>query len=122
MQAFDLSASDPSLHPLPCYTDWQGYDTPTVLRRQGRDFRQRFGLSELSTSADTQSDQEHQPLSKADLKSLVASYGGLCFCSVDKTLLLFPDYHWARRCQRQLTERGLTSIRLGCHIQLSGVD
>ena len=41
---------------------------------------------------------EPHPLSGAELKDLAESYGGLCFRSEDEILLLFADYHWARRC------------------------
>ena len=108
-----MNAIDQSFNRMPSYTDWQRYDSPTVLRRHGRGFLERSWKSgQLST--------EPHPLSKPELKALVESYGGLCFCSADETLLLFTDYHWARRCQRQLIERGIATIRMGCHIQLQG--
>jgi hypothetical protein len=111
-----MNAIDQSLNRMPCHTDWRRYDSPTVLRRHGRGFLERtWRSSQLS-----QTNLEPHPLSGAELKDLAESYGGLCFRSEDKILLLFADYHWARRCQRQLQTRGVNGIRMGCHIQLPG--
>jgi hypothetical protein len=106
-----MESIDQILSSMPIYTDWQRYDCPTVLRRQGRDFRER-NWHAVPTQL------ERHALTKDELKVLVESYGGLCFCAVDKTVLLFADYHWARRCQRQLLLRGIQSLRLGCYLQL----
>lgn len=108
-----MNAIDQSFNRMPCHTDWRRYDSPTVLRRHGRGFLERSWRP-------NQLNPERHQLSKTELKNLVESYGGLCVCSADKILLLFADYHWAKRCQHHLNERGIQNIRLGCHIQLSG--
>ena len=59
-------------------------------------------------------------LSKTELHSLVESYGGRCQTTADHLLLIFEDYHWARRCDNQLVKLGLSTQRWGCHIQLQG--
>jgi hypothetical protein len=33
---------DKSENRLPCFTDWHRYDTPTVLRKHGREYLERF--------------------------------------------------------------------------------
>ncbi|WP_340124194.1 hypothetical protein [Methylobacter svalbardensis] len=102
--------NDQSFNPHPCYTDWWRFDSPTVLRRQGRGFLERsWKLDPL---------QELHALSKSELEILVASYGGQCLSISDHQLLLFDDYHWARRCDAQLIKLGLSTQRWGCHIQL----
>ncbi len=95
----------------PGWTDWRRYHSPTVLRRQGRGFLERLWKPE-------QHNQEQHPLSRPELELLVESYGGVCLDSAGQTVLVFTDYHWARRCETQLIKRGLSAQRWGCHIQL----
>jgi len=95
----------------PFHTDWRRYDSPTVLRRQGRGFLER-------TWKPDPLNQEQYALSKPELETLVESYGGHCLPSADQTVLLFADYHWARRCQQLLSKRGVQSLRIGCHLHL----
>ena len=95
----------------PCHTDWWRYDTPTVLRRHGRGFLER------SWKPDPLSLEQHA-LSKLELGTLVASYGGVCLPSADQTVLVLADYLWARRCQNLLSKRGVSSLRIGCHLHL----
>ena len=97
----------------PCYTDWRRYDSPTVLRRHGRGFLERTWKSD-------QLSHEQHALSKPELETLVASYGGHCLTTTNYRLLIFEDYHWARRCEAQLVKLGLSTQRWGCHIQLQG--
>ena len=94
-------------------TDWRRYESPTVLRRQGRGFLERSWQPE-------QPGQEQHALSRPELEVLVASYGGVCLPSVAQMVLVFADYHWARRCQHLLDKRGVASYRCGCHLQLPG--
>ncbi len=92
-------------------TDWRRYDSPTVIRRYGRVFLERCCLT-----------RQPQDLSNAALKILVASYGGRYRPVHDQFLWVFPDAHWARRCQNQLIQRGVVTLRLGCHLQWSEQD
>jgi len=95
----------------PCHTDWRRYDIPTVLRRHGRGFLERYWKPDPLS-------QEQYALSKPELETLVESYGGVCLPSADQTVLLFADYHWARRCQQLLSKRGVSATRFGCYLQL----
>lgn len=106
-----MNAIDQSSNRIPCHTDWHRYDSPTVLRRHGRGFLERTWKS-------SQVAQEAHTLSKPELQTLVESYGGLYLSSAGQILLIFTDYHWARRCNSQLVKRGLSTLRHGCHIQL----
>ena len=106
-----MKAIEQAINYKPCHIDWRRYDIPTVLRRQGRGFLER------SWKPDPLSMEQH-PLSKLELDTLVASYGGVCLSSAEQTLLIFADYHWARRCQHLLGQRGVPSLRIGCHLQL----
>ena len=36
-----MNTLDPAFNCSPCCTDWRRYDSPTVLRRQGRGFLER---------------------------------------------------------------------------------
>lgn len=110
-----MNAIDQSFNRSPCSTDWRRYDSPTVLRRHGRDFLERTWKSTLLS-------QEPYALSKPELEILVASYGGHTVTTIDHQLLIFDDYHWARRCEAQLIKLGLSTQRWGCHIQLPGQD
>ena len=105
---------DPLFNPSPHYTNWQLYDSPTILRRQGRGFLERFWkLDQLNPL-----NQEQYTLSKLELETLVTSYGGVCRHLPDQMLLIFDDTHRARRCEAQLIKLGLSTQRWGCHIQL----
>ena len=106
-----MNTIDQAFNRSPCHTDWRRYDSPTVLRRQGRGFLER-------TWKPDQFSQEQHALSKPELETLVESYGGLCLPSADQTVLLFADYHWAKRCQHLLSQRGVSTLRCGCHLQL----
>jgi hypothetical protein len=108
-----MNTNDQAFNRSPCHTDWQRFDIPTVLRRQGRGFLERTWKPE-------QLNQEQHALSKPELETLVASYGGLCLSSADNLLLIFDDYHWARRCQNLLDKRGVLATRFGCYLQLPG--
>ncbi|WP_082877620.1 hypothetical protein [Methylomonas koyamae] len=108
-----MNAIDQSLNRLPCHTDWQRYDSPTVLRRHGRGFLERLWRPQ-SIGPDPQS------LSQPELNSLVESFGGICLPAQDELLLLFGDGHWARRCQTQLHKLGIETVRFGCQVQLTG--
>jgi len=110
-----MNAIDQSLNRLPCHTDWQRYDSPTVLRRHGRGFLERLWQPQ-SIGPDPQS------LSQPELNSLVESFGGICLPAQDELLLLFGDGHWARRCQIQLRKLGIETVRFGCHVQLTGLS
>ena len=84
---------------LPCYADkavvfWNGPGNPI------RSIRNQYTLS------------------KPELETLVASYGGLYLPISGPMLLMFSDYHWARRCQQLLIQLGLSTQRCGCHLQL----
>jgi hypothetical protein len=92
-------------------TDWQRYDSPTVIRRYGRVFLERCCLT-----------RQQQDLSNSALKTLVESYNGLYRPVHGQFLWVFPDAHWARRCQNPLIQRGVVTLRLGCHLQLSEQD
>ena len=106
-----MNAIDQVFNPSPGDTDWRRFDSPTVLRRRGRGFLERFWKpGQLS--------QEQHALSKPELEILVASYGGHCLATTDHWLLIFDDYHWARRCQHLLGKRGVQATRFGCHLQL----
>jgi len=107
-----IKPSDQSLNRIPCYTDWHRYESPTVIRRHGRGFLERIWKP----------GQRYQEpgLSRSELVILVESFGGVCLLIKDQTLLLFADYHWARRCQHQLSKRGVSTMRLGCYLQLQG--
>jgi len=109
-----MNAIDQSLNRLPCHIDWYRYDSPTVIRRHGRSFLERAWKRGRTSNATSE-------LSRTELNDLVESYGGQCVKTDDHLLLIFDDYHWARRCDRQLTKLGLPSQRWGCHIQLLGV-
>ena len=61
---------------------------------------------------------EQHALSKPELETLIESYGGHCLPSTDQTLLIFADYHWARRCHYLLGKRGVSSLSIGCHLHL----
>ena len=106
-----MNAIDQSSNRLPCHTDWHRYDSPTVLRRHGRSFLERclnpgHSVHEIPVPSPT------------ELQSLVESYGGLYLTHADQILLVFADYHWARRCNHQLVKRGLSTLHLGCHIRV----
>jgi hypothetical protein len=106
-----MNAIDYACNRLPCHTDWHRYDSPTVLRRHGRGFLEKSwknGHAPLPTI----------DLATFDLNQLAESYGGQCIATVDYQLLIFDDYHWARRCDQQLIKLGLTTLRWGCHIQV----
>ena len=106
-----MNAIDQSSNRIPCHTDWHRYDSPTVLRRHGRSFLERClnpGHSVHETSVPN----------RTELQSLVESYGGFYLANDDQILLVFADYHWARRCEQQLVKRGLSTLRLGCYIRL----
>ncbi len=94
-------------------TDWWRFETPTVLRRQGRGFLERSWKPDPL--------QELHALSTPELEILVESYGGQCLSISDQPLLLFDDYYRARRCDAQLIKLGLSTQRWGCHIQLPGL-
>jgi hypothetical protein len=106
-----MNTIDQAFNRSPCHTDWRRYDTPTILRRQGRGFLERTWKSDPLS-------QEHYALSKPELETLAASYGGNYLPSADQTVLIFADYHWARRCQNLLGKRGVPSLRIGCHLHL----
>jgi hypothetical protein len=106
-----MNINDQAFNRSPCHTDWRRYDPPTVLRRHGRGFLERFWEPDPLN-------QEHYALSRPELETLVESYGGLCLPSSDQTMLVFADYHWARRCQHLLGKRGVSSHRIGCHLHL----
>ncbi len=108
------TTTDPLFNPSPHYTHWQLYDSPTLLRRQGRGFLERFWKLDQLNSLN----QEQYPLSKPELETLVTSYGGVCRHLPDQMLLIFDDTHRARRCEAQLIKLGLSTQRWGCHIQL----
>ena len=109
-----MNINDQAFNRSPCHTDWRRYDTPTVLRRHGRGFLERFWkLDQLNPL-----NQEQYPLSKQELETLVASYGGVCSHLSDQMLLIFDDTHRARLCEAQLVKLGLSTQRWGCHIQL----
>ena len=105
---------DPLFNPSPHYTNWQLYDSPTLFRRQGRGFLERTWKSDQLNLLD----QKQYPLSKSELETLVASYGGICRHLPDLMVLIFDDTHRARRCEAQLIKLGLSTQRWGCHIQL----
>jgi len=106
-----MNTIDQVFNRSPFHTGWRRYDTPTVLRRQGRGFLER------SWKPDPLS-QEQYALSKPELETLVESYGGDCLPSADQTVLLLADYNWARRCQNLLSKRGVSSLSIGCHLHL----
>jgi hypothetical protein len=106
-----MKTIDQSFNPSSGYTDWWRYDLPTVLRRQSR------GFLEWSWKPDLPRPELHE-VSIQELQTLVKSYGGQCLSTSDHPLLLFDDYHWARRCDTQLIKLGLSTQRWGCHIQL----
>ena len=105
---------DPLFNPSPHYTNWRLYDSPTILRRQGRGFLERTWKSDQLNLLD----QKQYPLSKLELETLATSYGGVCSHLPDLMLLIFDDTHRARRCEAQLVKLGLSTQRWGCHIQL----
>ena len=106
-----MNTLDPAFNCSPCCTDWRRYDSPTVLRRQGRGFLERSWKPDPLN-------QEPYALSTPELEILVASYGGLYLPISEPILLVFSDYHWARRCQQLLNQRGVPTLRTGCHLQL----
>ena len=108
------TTTDPLFNPSPHYTHWQLYDSPTVFRRQGRGLLERFWKPDQPNPLN----QEQYTLSRLELETLVASYGGFCRHLPDQMLLIFDDYHRARRCEAQLIKLGLSTQRWGCHIQL----
>ena len=108
-----MNTNDQAFNRSPCHTDWRRYDSPTVLRRHGRGFLERTWKPE-------QLNQEQHALSSPELETLVASYGGSCRPSAEQTVLVFADYHWARRCQNLLSKRGVLATRFGCYLQLQG--
>ena len=105
---------DPLFNPSPHYTHWQLYDSPTILRRQGRGFLERTWKPDQLNPLN----QEPYSLSKSELETLVTSFGGVCRHLSDQMLLIFDDTHRARRCEAQLIKLGLSTQRWGCHIQL----
>ena len=110
------TTTDPLFNPSPHYTNWRLYDSPTILRRQGRGFLERTWKPDQPNPLN----QEQYKLSKPELETLVTSYGGICRHLPDQMLLIFDDTHRARRCETQLIKLGLSSQRWGCHIQLQG--
>ena len=110
-----MNAIDQSSNRIPCHTDWHRYDSPTVLRRHGRDFLERSWKPGWTA-------KNPATLSKTQLHNLVESYGGQCLTTVGSMLLIFDDYHWAKRCDIQLVKLGLSTQRWGCHIQLHGAN
>jgi len=116
MNNIDMT-TDPLFNPSPHDTNWQLYDSPTILRRQGRGFLERTWKPDQLNPVNLVN-QEQYPLSKPELETLVASYGGICRHLPDQMLLIFDDTHRARRCEAQLIKLGLSTQRWGCHIQL----
>ena len=110
---------DPLFNRSPHYTNWQLYDSPTLFRRQGRGFMERFWISDQLNPLNPLI-QEQYTLSKLELETLVTSYGGVCRHLSEQMLLIFDDTHRARRCEAQLIKLGLSTQRWGCHIQLQG--
>ena len=108
------TTTDPLFNPSPHYTHWQLYDSPTILRRQGRGFLERTWKPDQLNPLN----QEPYSLSKSELETLVTSFGGVCRHLSDQMLLIFDDTHRARRCEAQLVKLGLSTQRWGCHIQL----
>ena len=108
------TTTDPLFNSSPHYTNWQLYDSPTILRRQGRGFVKRTWKPDQPNPLN----QEQYPLSTQELETLVTSYGGICRHLPDQILLIFDDTHRARRCETQLIKLGLSTQRWGCHIQL----
>ena len=108
-----MNTIEPTFNWSPCCTDWRRYDSPTVLRRLGRDFLERSWTPGCTV-------KNPATLSPTEVHRLVANYGGLCLTATDHLLLIFDDYHWARRCEDQLIKLGLSTQRWGCHIQLHG--
>ena len=106
--------TDPLFNPSPHYTHWRLYDSPTVFRRQGRGFLERTWKPDQRNPFN----QEQYTLSKLELETLAASYGGVCRHLPEQMLLIFDDTHRARRCEAQLIKLGLSTQRWGCHIQL----
>ena len=113
MNNIDMT-TDPLFNPCPHYTNWQLYDSPTILRRQGRGFLERFWKPDQLNPLN----QEPYPLSRLELETLVTSYGGVYSHLPDQMLLIFDDTQRARRCEAQLIKLGLSTQRWGCHIQL----
>jgi hypothetical protein len=105
---------DPLFNPCHHYTNWQLYDSPTLLRRQGRGFLERTLKSDQLNPLN----QEPYTLYKQELETLVASYGGFYRHLPEQMLLIFDDTHRARRCEAQLIKLGQSIQRWGCHIQM----
>lgn len=108
-----MNAINQSSNRIPSHTDWQRYDSPTVLRRHGRSFLERTWLSNWSTPLPAY-------LSEYELIRLVDNYCGQYVNTSDQPLLVFDDVVWARRCEMQLLKRGVKCQCWGCHIQLQG--
>ena len=108
------TTTDPLFNPNPRDIDWQLYDSPTILRRQGRGFLERTWKPDQLNPHN----QEPYTLSNLELETLVVRYGGVCRHLSDQMLLIFDDTHWSRRCEAQLVKLGLSTQRWGCHIQL----
>ena len=108
---------DPLFNPSPHYSNWRLYDSPTILRRQGRGFLERTWKSGQLNPLNPHN-QEPYMLSKLELETLVVSYGGVCRHLPDLMLLVFDDAHRTRRCEAQLIKLGQSTQRWGCHIQL----
>ena len=123
-----MNAINQSSNRIPSHTDWQRYDSPTVLRRHGRSFLERTWLSNWSTPLPAY-------LSEYELIRLVDNYCGQYVNTSDQPLLVFDDIVldgdppvflvfddvvWARRCEMQLLKRGVKCQCWGCHIQLQG--
>ncbi len=76
---------------LPPHTEWQRYESPTVLRKHGREYLERFW-------APTNVDRPQAPT----IDGLARDFGASLHASDDTILLTFDDPEAAVVCARHL--------------------
>ena len=109
-----MNAITKSPNQLPHHEDWSRYDSPTVVRRHGREFLERTWKNSLRP-------RPAVAPSKAELREIVCAHGGEPITLAGLTLLFFPDVAKAIACETRLSSLGLALVRDGKQIQLLGV-
>lgn len=83
-----------SANRLPLHTDWERYETPTAVRKHGRQFLERIWR------------QLEGERPGSGLERIARHFGARSFESEDATLLFFDDVEQAAACARKLLESG----------------
>lgn len=94
--------------------DWSRYDSPTVVRRHGREFLERTWKASLSPTPGAAP-------SNAGLLEIIRAQAGIPITLAGVTLLFFSSEEQAIACETRLSGLGVSLLREGKHLQMRGV-